>query len=339
MNRPTRPDPERYEHPYHEHPYADADLRPVLAAAMDDIRITEPGMPDLLGPAMAEGSRLRRKRRTNLLVALSAAGALVLGGVVGGIAYLGGDTAAGPAGRPDPSTGMSAGDGRTAAEALVRAVEPHLGSQGVAVAPDLANVRQTTEFGGLVVLNLRNERGATGQLILTSSPIAGGATATVPGETPGGSGSCGLVLKYDRTSPPYDYDDHPTCKKLSRGPAGSQVWTVQVEGTQATGGTGLVAGVRLGPGDTVARAYMWTNQSPESPSATFVLDPETLAALAADPAVTEALKAVPMPSPSPGKSESPPTHQTGNVVDGSTDLPTPSSTRPASSGSRPPTNT
>lgn len=287
MNRPMRPEPER-----HEHPSTDADLQPVLARAMADIRFAEPGMPDLLGPAMAEGTRLRRKRRTNLLVALSASAALVLGGVVGGIAYLGGDTAAGPASVPGGPDESASSRMLTPVEALAAALKPYLRREGVVIDAKPWNVR-SNESGGptyLVSLTLRDREGRTGAMTI-SGGLMGGAMPTGEDGT-----SCSPVLKAD-TEANFDADDRPVCKKWPLQADGSQTWTVYVRPDEAAGKSGDSGGVRLGPGDEVFRAWMWEPPNGASESGALVLDGGVLAEIAADPAVAQAMARVPMPTP------------------------------------------
>ncbi|WTW96748.1 hypothetical protein OG216_26815 [Streptomycetaceae bacterium NBC_01309] len=287
MNRPMRPEPER-----HEHPYTDADLRPVLARAMADIRFAEPGMPDLLGPAMAEGTRLRRKRRTNLLVALSASAALVLGGVVGGIAYLGGNTAAGPASVPGGPDESASSRMLTPVEALARALEPYLRPEGVVIDAKPWNVR-SDESGGatyLVSLTLRDRDGRVGGMIISGGPMGG----VMP--TNGEGANCSPVLKGD-TDAGFDDDDKPVCKKYSVPANGAQIWSVYVGRNEAAGKSGQSRGVRLGPGDEVFRAWMWEPPNGASESGALVLDGGVLAKIAADTAVAQAMERVPMPTP------------------------------------------
>ncbi|MGW0658147.1 hypothetical protein [Streptodolium elevatio] len=294
MNRPTHHGPERPEHQY-----ADAELRPVLARAMADIRFSEPGMPDLLGPAMAEGTRLRRKRRTNLLVALSASAALVLGGVVGGVAYLGGDTAAGPAGVPSGPEESASGRQLTPVEALATALEPYLRPRGVVIDAKPWNVRRDPPSGAtfLVSITLRDRAGRAGAIVLSGGPMSG----VMP--TKGNDATCSSVLRGD-TEAGFEIEDNPTCTKWAARADGSQTWSVYVQRDEAAGKSGRSGAVRLGPGDEVFRAWMWEPPSGAAESGTLVLKDTVLAEIVADPAVAQALEQVPLPTP--GSAVTPP---------------------------------
>ncbi|WP_436776970.1 hypothetical protein [Yinghuangia sp. YIM S09857] len=292
MNRPQRPDPERFDPERPEHPYADEDLRPVLARAVADLRFAEPGMPDLLGPAMAEGTRLRRRRRTNILVALSASAALVLGGVVGGVAYLGGDTDAGPASAPGRTVGTASGGSLTPVEALAAALERHLRPHGVVIDPKPWTVRPESAgpLTKIVSITLRDRDGRAGALVMSGGLMSG----AMPNATEVDN-SCAALLQGD-TDAGFDDKDKPACKKRPLAEDGSQIWSYYLRPIEEAGKSGRAGAVRLGPDDEVFRAMMWEPPTGASESETLVLDEAVMAAVVADPAVARAMERVPMPS-------------------------------------------
>jgi hypothetical protein len=181
--RPVSHHPNRDDHP------AEGRLGPALADMMADLRDSEPRMPDLLGPAMAEGTRIRRRRRTTMLVALAVAGVLVGGGAVTTVAYIGHDRqSAGPAHQPIRS---DVPDGTVA---LADVLRPHLTKYQLVMSPDA--VRAWNDAAGHhVLVTLRDQNGHAATLDLSTAAMG------MPVTSPPNGTNCEAPYKFDITSP------------------------------------------------------------------------------------------------------------------------------------------
>ncbi|MCF2529512.1 hypothetical protein [Yinghuangia soli] len=266
----------------------DAGLGSVLAEAMAGLQPHEPGMPDLLGPAMAEGTRIRRRRRTTMLVAFGTAVVLGIGGAIGGVSYVGGDQgrSVSPA---DSPTAVDAADGGTLgpAERLAAVLRLYLEPRGLALAAKPWAVRANVEngAGSMVAVTVQDAAGNTAMLQLsTGKSASGGRPEGLPGE------GCSLLFKADRELVFQHEPETVSCKVQRQSAGGSYTWVVTVD-RPAPNADRRIGAVRVGPDDGITRA--WAAALPQVPPAgVAVLREDLLADIARDPAVTDAIVVV-----------------------------------------------
>lgn len=256
-------------------------LRDALDAALRGPDAHEPGMPDLLGPAMAQGARIRRRRRTTFLVALSVGAVIAGAGTVGGIAYLGrsDDPGVGVAGQPSGSPPPTE-EPRSASE-LVAVLMRHLDPQGLSVDPYPVTVyeRPGTRH---VLMTVRSLKGPSTTLDLSVAALA------PPGLTGSGTSGCGVLEKLDRSTTVDYTDPGVACELLKPVVKASDVWTVVAKKPSAPGTQGAHGVVRLGPDLAIVRAWIH-----EKPSAELDLGTDLLAAIARDTDLDTAIARVP----------------------------------------------
>lgn len=273
-------------------PLAEATTDPItealpdaMADAMAELQPYEPTMPDLLGPAMAEGTRIRRRRHATLLVALTSAVALVAGGVAGGIKYIGGDQGRGVGPAVSP-TGAESGDASAAralppVEALAETLRPYLEPRGITLTEKPWG---HAEGSASITVTLRDSRGRTGALALTPGDMRSAMPSTVP------DNNCEVPAELDEPKV-VDYDQlSATCKMVDRAPNGAVTWSVVVQ-DDANRGNKRVGAVRLGPARDLMRVWTWASD-PTASSRQIEFDNQLLTDIAADPEVASSARAV-----------------------------------------------
>lgn len=261
-----------------------AALRPVLAAEMAELRSGEPGMPDLLGPAMAEGTRIRRRRRTTLLVALGTAVVLIAGGVVGGLRYVGGhDRGVGPASSPTATNSRDAAATRALppVQALAETLRPHLEAHGITLTEKPWG---HTDDGVSIILTVRDANGRTGALTLST-----GQMESAPPSRNISDADCEVPAKLDRAKT-VEYDARTgVCKLAVRGRDGAMTWAVVVPDTRVPSSVSTGA-TRLGPDRDIVRVWTWS-ATPEA-TGQLVFEQQMLIDIAADPDMASSVRAV-----------------------------------------------
>lgn len=254
-------------------------LRRALTDAMEGTAGPEPGMPDLLGPAMAEGTRIRRRRRATLLVALSTAAVLVAGGVAGGFAYVGRDGAQGvqvpPGGQPSA--------GPQQAVDLAALIDGYLAPHGWSAHPVPLEVRSDGAGERTVRILVRSGEnpGAPGAVLEIS--VAAMRRPLAPGQSVGQN--CDTLGKLDPSGPESAAGAGVTCRFVgTKEQPATWAWDVSLKHPVDAAASRLWGSVRLGAGTEIVRAWSvidYFPAAPNLPSPPF--DPEFFTALTADP--------------------------------------------------------
>ncbi|NUP33971.1 MAG: hypothetical protein HOU01_20010 [Streptomycetaceae bacterium] len=264
-------------------------LRRALTDAMDGATGPEPGMPDLLGPAMAEGTRIRRRRRATLLVALSTAAVLVGGGVAGGFAYVGGQGGQSvqvpPGGQP--STGRQSG----AAE-LTALIDAYLAPRGWTAHPAPLEVRTDSAGGKTVRILVRpgeypNARGAVLELSVAAMPRPPAAGQSI-------GDNCETLAKLDPSGPESAQRDGVVCRFVGRkDQLPALAWEVTVKQPADAAASRLWGNVRIGADKEIVRAWSVIDYFPATPNpGSPPFDEQVFAALTADPRLAGLVRAL-----------------------------------------------
>lgn len=246
------------------------DLRPVLAAAVDELHTHEPAMRDMLGPAMAAGARMRRRRRANMAAGLAAVVVLVAGGG----AYLGlnRDRAALPAETPmtvppvvesigpTPQSAQQDTEGDRRAHELARALKPIVEPLGFTLAGSAWVLRPVDGPFSMLTVALRNTRNQLVALTLS--------TGRMPEAFKGGEArpGCGVLDSHDPTVL-LDYSAAICTFVGMASGTDTPVWRLRYRDDPGV--------VQLGPGTDIVRAQIF----PRHDSPGGKPDADTVAAL------------------------------------------------------------
>ncbi|MDI2132538.1 hypothetical protein [Yinghuangia seranimata] len=242
--------------PRREDGTADDGLGPALAEAVDRLRFAEPAMPDLLGPAMAEGVRIRHRRRTTILFALTVAVVVLTTSVVGALAYLGGGQEAGPAagGSPASQRPWPSGSADPKRDLMIKqfaeAIDKALPKAQLGVDSESVTVASRPD-GRTVYLTLRDRQGRAVPIALST----GHATSEVRTADPGVN--CEVPAKVDQT-PPLAYTAPGVgCRTAEGVPASKErrVWDVFVK--PVAPGELPIGAVRIGTDRQIVRAWTY----------------------------------------------------------------------------------
>lgn len=270
-------------------------LRRALTDAMDGTTGPEPGMPDLLGPAMTEGTRIRRRRRATLLVALSTAAVLVGGGVAGGFAYVGQDS-----GKTDRLPVAGQPPGRPSGEALAALLDGYFAPKGWSVNPTPIEVRTDAQGGKTVKVLVRDAERRTGVLELS---VARMKQPLDPAQSL--ATECGMLRKLDPTGPESGAHVPTICEFVAGKGDRTLAWDMLMkrvsDADPARYGT-----VRVGPSAEIARVWMLADRQPASPSPnSLYAESATLTRISADKNLADVVNAIPDTPVIPGSGDKP----------------------------------
>ncbi|GAA4997645.1 hypothetical protein GCM10023205_83930 [Yinghuangia aomiensis] len=273
-------------------------LRRALTNAMDGATGPEPGMPDLLGPAMAEGTRIRRRRRATLLVALSTAAVLVGGGLTGGFVYLGQDS-----GKTDRVPVGGQPPGRPSGEALAALLESYFAPKGWSVNPAPMEVRTDAQGGKTVKVLVRDAERRTGVLELS---VARMRQPLDPGQSL--STECGMLRKLDPAGPESGAHVPTLCEFVATKDERTSAWDLMLKRTSdadpARYGT-----VRVGPSAEIVRVWMLADRQSASPSPnSLYAESAALTRISADKDLTDVINAIPDTPVTPMDGDKPSKH-------------------------------
>jgi hypothetical protein len=247
-------------------------------------------MPDLLGPAMAAGARIRRRRRTAFLAGLTAAVVLAAGGLAGGLGYLGGD------GEPAPGSVATQPPSADRAAELAAALDKHVGPRGWSARPETLDVRSDGGGGGTLRITVRRGDAPQQREALLELSVGAMSLPLMAGQPVGTN--CEVLMKLDRYGPQSDRENGTLCVFKGEDALKALVWDVSIKAPK-TGEPRRWGVVRLGPERELVRAWAVLDPEPQVPASDAsdehgipAFDNDVLTAIAADAEVASLVRAV-----------------------------------------------